>query len=384
MGDVNPICTLGDYSKPSHEGYMNTIKLLEGNNMEGPQNSTMISLCSNNIKENLSQKHGLVSRTYSKKSLIIESTFGSKSTSFMTMSLPPQDEPITNLPVVSFVTEMLKNSGHYERTSPSMTMKVEMTQGILLSRSRQSLCLKMSQCPHDAQYCMENPKQAFVDYASSRTDETRIEYKDHEMTVESKEEFEEETEEEIKEEEEDSLEHFDTFPNMKELRLHYNWIMGKRLGRKPSKKICNFVGRVKGLKVFVGNFTYKCDFMVLEDTTRVIDHDLGSFVLGKPFIEATRLFYDRKEGTITFEKDKEKIVFKMPHKMEMFKYIDFTDIKTDRIPPFVIESDDDNSEKTHYSDSLDLEPEYKYDENVYTVIRSLIATKAKRNKREVT
>ncbi|GJT22071.1 zinc finger, CCHC-type containing protein [Tanacetum coccineum] len=27
MGDVNPIRTLGDYSKPSHEGYRNTIEL---------------------------------------------------------------------------------------------------------------------------------------------------------------------------------------------------------------------------------------------------------------------------------------------------------------------------------------------------------------------
>nr|GEU36937.1 zinc finger, CCHC-type [Tanacetum cinerariifolium] len=33
MGDENPIHTLGDYSKPSHEGYMNTIKLLVGNNV---------------------------------------------------------------------------------------------------------------------------------------------------------------------------------------------------------------------------------------------------------------------------------------------------------------------------------------------------------------
>ncbi|GJV81400.1 hypothetical protein Tco_1517270 [Tanacetum coccineum] len=33
MGDENPIRTLGDYSKPSHEGYMNTIKLPVGNNM---------------------------------------------------------------------------------------------------------------------------------------------------------------------------------------------------------------------------------------------------------------------------------------------------------------------------------------------------------------
>ncbi|GJU36574.1 MAK10-like protein [Tanacetum coccineum] len=33
MGDENPIRTLGDYSKPSHEGYNNTIELLVGNNM---------------------------------------------------------------------------------------------------------------------------------------------------------------------------------------------------------------------------------------------------------------------------------------------------------------------------------------------------------------
>ncbi|GKD20280.1 zinc finger, CCHC-type containing protein [Tanacetum coccineum] len=33
MGDANPIRTLRDYSKPSHEGYMNTIELLVGNNV---------------------------------------------------------------------------------------------------------------------------------------------------------------------------------------------------------------------------------------------------------------------------------------------------------------------------------------------------------------
>ncbi|GJR69025.1 hypothetical protein Tco_0015090 [Tanacetum coccineum] len=32
MGDANPIRTLGDYSKPSHEGYRNTIELPVGNN----------------------------------------------------------------------------------------------------------------------------------------------------------------------------------------------------------------------------------------------------------------------------------------------------------------------------------------------------------------
>ncbi|GJR16731.1 zinc finger, CCHC-type containing protein [Tanacetum coccineum] len=33
MGDENPIRTLGDYSRPSHKGYRNTIELLEGNNV---------------------------------------------------------------------------------------------------------------------------------------------------------------------------------------------------------------------------------------------------------------------------------------------------------------------------------------------------------------
>ncbi|GKE21327.1 hypothetical protein Tco_1432839 [Tanacetum coccineum] len=33
MGDENPIRTPGDYSKPSHEGYRNTIELPIGNNV---------------------------------------------------------------------------------------------------------------------------------------------------------------------------------------------------------------------------------------------------------------------------------------------------------------------------------------------------------------
>ncbi|GJT87682.1 hypothetical protein Tco_1069399 [Tanacetum coccineum] len=33
MGDTNPIRTLGDYSKPSHEGYRNTIELSVRNNV---------------------------------------------------------------------------------------------------------------------------------------------------------------------------------------------------------------------------------------------------------------------------------------------------------------------------------------------------------------
>nr|GEW72360.1 zinc finger, CCHC-type [Tanacetum cinerariifolium] len=130
--------------------------------------------------------------------------------------------------------------------------------------------------------------------------------------VKSEKKVEEETKRETEEEEEDNPEHFDTFPTMKELRLETR--------RKPlnPKKNCNFIGRVKGLKVFVRNFTYKCNFMVLEDITSVIDHYLGSMVFEKPFVEATRLVYNKEEGIVVFKRDKEKIMFKIPHNMDMF------------------------------------------------------------------
>ncbi|GJR40269.1 hypothetical protein Tco_1215953 [Tanacetum coccineum] len=46
MGDENPIRTLGDYSKPSHKGYRNTIELPAGNNVV-PLRSDTIRLVQN-------------------------------------------------------------------------------------------------------------------------------------------------------------------------------------------------------------------------------------------------------------------------------------------------------------------------------------------------
>ncbi|GKB94027.1 zinc finger, CCHC-type containing protein [Tanacetum coccineum] len=46
MGDENPIRTLEDYSRPSHEGYQNTIELPDGNNVV-PLRSDTIRLVQN-------------------------------------------------------------------------------------------------------------------------------------------------------------------------------------------------------------------------------------------------------------------------------------------------------------------------------------------------
>ncbi|GJX61138.1 hypothetical protein Tco_0294038 [Tanacetum coccineum] len=42
MGDANPIRTIRDYSKPSHEGYRNTIKLPVGNNVVPLRSDTIL------------------------------------------------------------------------------------------------------------------------------------------------------------------------------------------------------------------------------------------------------------------------------------------------------------------------------------------------------
>ncbi|GJU27667.1 hypothetical protein Tco_1166288 [Tanacetum coccineum] len=46
MENENPICTIGDYSKPSYEGYRNTIELPAGNNVV-PLRSDTIRLVQN-------------------------------------------------------------------------------------------------------------------------------------------------------------------------------------------------------------------------------------------------------------------------------------------------------------------------------------------------
>ncbi|GKD17134.1 hypothetical protein Tco_1206292 [Tanacetum coccineum] len=122
-----------------------------------------------------------------------------------------------------------------------------------------------------------------------------------------------------------------------------------------------------------------------EDITSIIDHHLGEVAFGKPFVRKTGLVYDQNEGTIIFEKDDEKITFKMPHMMETFNHVDLKDVNTDSIPPFVLENNDDRG-KTYYSDSLALGSEYREDESISKEIRHLmkLERKAKKRKREVT
>ncbi|GKA18493.1 hypothetical protein Tco_0698408 [Tanacetum coccineum] len=57
-------------------------------------------------------------------------------------------------------------------------------------------------------------------------------------------------------------------------RMMYNWIMRRNLDPREDANggISNFTGRIKGMHVFIGNFTYVVDFIIVEDISSIIDH----------------------------------------------------------------------------------------------------------------
>ncbi|GJV90949.1 protein kinase-like domain, concanavalin A-like lectin/glucanase domain protein [Tanacetum coccineum] len=172
-------------------------------------------------------------------------------------------------------------------------------------------------------------------------------------------------------------------------RQQYNQIItyGLRSRQNPlnTNKTSNFVGRIRCLKVFIGSFAYECDFMILEDTTSIIDHYLGEMVFGRPFIVETGLVYNKEEGSIMFKQDVEKITFKMPHTMKIFKQTRLMGLSTDSIPPFAYE-ENFGHERTHYYQILLIGDEYKQNIGDNRGIRHLMRLESEMmdNKGEVT
>ncbi|GJT54976.1 hypothetical protein Tco_0990030 [Tanacetum coccineum] len=82
------------------------------------------------------------------------------------------------------------------------------------------------------------------------------------------------------------------------------------------------------------------------DVSNVIDHYLGGMDLGKYFVKQSKLTYDKEEGSIMFEKNDERVTFKMPHKVKRFK--DIEDLNTNNIPPFFIASKRDEEKREGY------------------------------------
>ncbi|GKD86773.1 hypothetical protein Tco_1357927 [Tanacetum coccineum] len=163
MGDENPICTLGDYSKPSHEGYRNTIELPVGNNV--------VPLRFDTIRQTIDQSIGVKLRDLNAEEswALLEdlSLYDNESwndprdfTKPVKAIALPQDVPST------FVRHLIEFENQVQRL---MEAHLALTQPTQVNKI--TTPCEIYSGPHDTQYCMENPEQAFVDYASSRTDE---------------------------------------------------------------------------------------------------------------------------------------------------------------------------------------------------------------------
>ncbi|GJU26093.1 hypothetical protein Tco_1164714 [Tanacetum coccineum] len=216
MGDENPIRTLADYSRPSHEGYQNTIELPNGNNVlplrsdpirlvqkgcsfhgllsEDPNqhlkdflklvdsldldvtNRERTRLCESLSKawtrfKDLLQKvlhYGIdlwlqVQIFYDHVNPTTRRTIDQSADDFAKLvkaiSLP-QDVPSTS------DTYLIKLENQVQRLMEAHLAPKSPVQVNKIASSCKIYC-----GPHDTQYCMENPEQAFVDYASSRNNE---------------------------------------------------------------------------------------------------------------------------------------------------------------------------------------------------------------------
>ncbi|GJW59800.1 hypothetical protein Tco_0109135 [Tanacetum coccineum] len=130
MRDENPIHTLRDYSKPSHEGYKNTIELPVGNNVD-------LALYDN--------KSWNDPRDFAKPVKAI--------------TLPQRVPSTSDSRLIELKNQVQRlMEAHLALTQPTQVNKV-------------TTSCEICSGPHDTQYCMEDPEQAFVEYASSRTDE---------------------------------------------------------------------------------------------------------------------------------------------------------------------------------------------------------------------
>ncbi|GJT20877.1 hypothetical protein Tco_0890814 [Tanacetum coccineum] len=131
--------------------------------------------------------------------------------------------------------------------------------------------------------------------------------------------------------EETIVEYFDTFPTRNELTYH-----GKLNPREDANEgIINFTGRIKGMHVFIGNFTYVVDFMIVEDISSIIDPRT------------------------------DEVAYKMPHKIE--QYDSLLDLEKEHTKSVYLRYEEDKRRGVEYvmskilafyKECLELGPEY--------------------------
>ncbi|GKC56806.1 hypothetical protein Tco_1084404 [Tanacetum coccineum] len=129
--------------------------------------------------------------------------------------------------------------------------------------------------------------------------------------------------------------------------------------------VSNFTGRIKGMHVFVVNFTYIMDFMIIEDISSIIDPRMSHVVLGKPFVEISNMTHDPQEGVVRFTNGNDEVAYKMPHKIE--QYNSLSNLEKEHTKSVYLMNEEDKRRGVEYvmskilgfyKECLELGPEY--------------------------
>ncbi|GJX38433.1 hypothetical protein Tco_0251736, partial [Tanacetum coccineum] len=359
MGDENPIRTLGNYSKPSHEGYRYTIELLVGNNVV-PLRSDTIQLVKNgcsfhelrsedpnqHLKDFLKLVDSLdldganKERTRLQDLALYDNESWNDPRDFAKLvkaiSLP---QDVSMVPMTLSIAWKISNKPLLNMR-PHVPMKQEEKYEV---RERDGN-------PEDTDTIAHNKEQrdtpqlelkdtTAVDNLGPNMDDEGIEWLDVEEPLDLVDTSKESVYESL-------------FKEMPKCSLNYDFRIKKgdprnlkipcMIGHKfiPNTYIDinllmnimslayynsirkngyeyrgrNFIGLRRDMHVFVGNMSYVMDFTILEKLKTNIDPSLSHVVLGRPFVEIACLAMNRKYRLMTFTDEIKQITFKTPYK----------------------------------------------------------------------
>nr|GEX13578.1 MAK10-like protein [Tanacetum cinerariifolium] len=329
--DENPIRTLGDYSKPSHKGYKNTIELYIGNNVV-PLRSDIIWLVQNgcsfhefrsddpnqhlklaislNVFQQEPSPHGRI--------LLLVSLLKDPKQAFVEYASSHTDEAGGSINTIKIYSEKLSES-YEEKAKENEEEEKDSLENIHVNSS----------LPPDPSAAFNTKKGddeevMFIELIRKNDDSSKGEPEEEGST----------TTKEV------GSEYFDIFPTRSELAYHKYLICSLipliflrnpiimegflsnlkipcNIGLDPkensNRRVSNFTRRIKGRHVFIGNFTYIVRFMIGKDISSIIDPRLSQVVLGKPFVEISNMTHDPPEGVVRFTNRTDEVAYKMPH-----------------------------------------------------------------------
>ncbi|GJU48976.1 hypothetical protein Tco_1218531 [Tanacetum coccineum] len=90
------------------------------------------------------------------------------------------------------------------------------------------------------------------------------------------------------------------------------------------------------MHIFIRCFIYVVDFMILEDLGNIIDGRLSEVVMGKTFMQASKLTYDESLGLIRFAHRDDKVVFRMPQRTKELDLV--SPLEKDKFEAFFVEN----------------------------------------------